>query len=101
LSADMADGENLGDLKLMDGIERGHCLAVRSLGLSAAWKLCWRGGGRTQHHFKRSDCFAMTPAARITLITPATKPTSTNTMRPHGLVGKTRSHAQPRTAPTT
>src|ERR1700738_3359490 len=59
-----------------------------------------RDGGRTQHHFRRSDCLAITPAARITLITPATKPTSTNTMRPHGLVGNTWSHVQPSTPPT-
>src|SRR5258707_412840 len=41
-----------------------------------------------------------TPAARTTLITPATKPSNRNTIRPHGEIPSTRSSAQPTPAPS-
>src|SRR5438876_11220677 len=41
-----------------------------------------------------------TPADRITLTTPAVKPSSKNTISPHGDVDSKRSNPQPMTAPT-
>ena len=42
-----------------------------------------------------------TPAARITLRTPAAKPSSKNTISPHGEIPSQRSSSQPIIAPTT
>src|SRR5260370_41505126 len=62
-----------------------------------------RGGGRI-HCFEPGGSnvlLATTPAARITLRTPAAKPRSRNTIIPQGEVPSQRSSSQPMAAPTT
>ena len=44
--------------------------------------------------------FGTTPAARITLRTPAAKPSNKNTIIPHGEIPSQRSISQPTAAPT-
>src|SRR3569623_1621009 len=57
-----------------------------------------RSGDAT--HYRRSAGLFATPAARITLITPAVKPSRKNTISPQGDVDSKRSKPQPMAAPT-
>src|SRR5262245_13747715 len=62
-----------------------------------------RGSGRV-HFFEPGGStvlLATTPAARITLRTPAAKPRSRNTLMPLGDIASQRSSSQPMDAPTT
>src|SRR6516164_3145225 len=51
-------------------------------------------------HFAGARHFGATPAERITLSTPAAKPSRRNTVSPHGEIPSQRSMSQPRPAPT-
>src|SRR5262249_22222222 len=53
------------------------------------------------HDYSSFNCLSRTtPAARITFSTPAAKPSSRNTVSPHGEVPSQRSSSQPIAAPT-
>ncbi len=75
-AADMCDREQFDDAELMNWIG-GHGL-IRALFRS-----------------NRSVCSRTTPAARITLRTPAAKPSNRNTISPHGEIPSQRSSSQP------
>jgi hypothetical protein len=53
------------------------------------------------HRFGSKGLLGTTPAARITLRTPAAKPSSRNTIIPQGAIPSKRSSTQPSAAPTT
>ena len=104
LPADVADGEDLVDVELVDRIG-GHAsrsLGSRSLAGRTALlrRLTQLSNAQLRFACSLSDCFDITPADRITLTTPAVKPSSKNTMRPQGEVDSKRSKPQPRAAPT-
>ena len=77
-AADRADRRHVVDLELLNrinGHERNQFPCLRAGGAPRCARLC----------------FATTPAARITFSTPAAKPSSRNTISPHGEIPSQRS----------
>src|SRR5262249_54818512 len=96
--AHAGDWKEVFDLKLIDGVHTG--LSSSSLRRRAGAS---RAGGPL-HCFEPGGSnvlLATTPAARITLRTPAAKPRSRNTIIPQGEIPSQRSRSQPIAAPTT
>src|SRR5262249_56443830 len=89
-AADSAEREEVVDVELMDGIHKW---------IGPAFSLRPPGGGR--YLPDGSSVFGRTtPAARITLRTPAVKPSSKKTIIPNGDDPSQRSRSQPIPAPT-
>ena len=86
MPADLAERDELLDLELMNRI--GHRRASSSVNCAIGLSL--------------GPCPVPLeiPAARITLSTPAAKPSSRNTISPHGEIPSQRSSTQPMNAPT-
>ena len=94
--ADRDDRDDIVDLKLVDGIDCHGIIAARRRASGHAKAHCCRLADVSfpwvplGHH----------PAERITLKTPAAKPSKRNTMNPQGEMPSKRSMSQPRPAPT-
>src|ERR1700738_1483566 len=120
LIADVADREDLFDIELVDRINHprgiswsaGDAGALKSMVPPLNGHSCPEPRlplappppGRSKINGpppQRAFLSGATPADRITLITPAAKPSRKNTIRPHGDVDSKRSKPQPMIAPTT
>ena len=95
--ADVAERDDLVDFELMDRIGHGRSVSFGALTPRAAPRRSNPSDARSSSPERPPDT---TPAARITLSTPAAKPSKRNTIIPHGEIPSHRSSSQPMNAPT-